>query len=66
LGLLLNVCGAHYRSRWAMLLAALQLDPNYSQAYAGLGWAYMFDYQNRWSANSDNSRSRVLSGLKKQ
>jgi adenylate cyclase len=34
---------------------ALELDPNYSQAYAGLGWAYMFDYFNRWSDNADNS-----------
>jgi adenylate cyclase len=34
---------------------ALELDPNYSLAYAGLGWAYMFDYQNRWSANSNDS-----------
>ena len=28
---------------------ACELDPNYSQAYAGLSWAYIFDYQNRWS-----------------
>jgi len=34
---------------------ALELDPNYSLAHVGLGWAYMFDYQNRWSAGSDNS-----------
>src|ERR1017187_7669812 len=34
---------------------ALELDPNYSQAYAGLSWAHMFDYFNRWSDNPDNS-----------
>ena len=34
---------------------ALELDPNYSQAYAGLSWAYNFDYSNRWSDNPDNS-----------
>ena len=34
---------------------ALELDPDYSQAYAGLGWAYIFDYFNRWSDNPDNS-----------
>ena len=34
---------------------ALELDPNYSQAYAGLGLAYNFDYQNRWSDDPDNS-----------
>jgi adenylate cyclase len=39
----------------AYFTQALELDPNYSLAHAGLGWAYMFDYQNRWSSNSDNS-----------
>jgi len=34
---------------------ALKLDPNYSQAYACLGFAYMFDYQNRWSDDPDGS-----------
>jgi len=38
-----------------LLTRALELDPNYSQAYAGLSWAYMFDYFNRWSDNPDNS-----------
>jgi adenylate cyclase len=28
---------------------AVEIDRNYSQAYAGLSWAYIFDYQNRWS-----------------
>jgi len=34
---------------------AVELDPNYSQAYACLGFAYMFDYQNRWSDDPDSS-----------
>jgi adenylate cyclase len=34
---------------------ALELDANYSQAYASLGFAYMFDYQNRWSDDPDGS-----------
>ncbi len=34
---------------------ALEIDPNYSQAYACLGFAYMFDYQNRWSKDPDAS-----------
>ena len=34
---------------------ALELDANYSQAYACLGFAHMFDYQNRWSDNPDES-----------
>jgi len=36
-------------------MRALELDPNYSRAYAGLGWAYVYDYQNRWSDNSNIS-----------
>ena len=39
----------------ASFTKALELDPNYSQAYAGLGMAYMFDYQNRWSDDPDSS-----------
>jgi adenylate cyclase len=34
---------------------ALKLDPNYSIALACLGFAYMFDYQNRWTENPDAS-----------
>ena len=34
---------------------ALELDPAYSLAHAGLGFAYMFDYQNWWSADPDAS-----------
>jgi len=36
-------------------MRALELDPGYSRAYAGLGWAYVYDYQNRWSDNSNIS-----------
>ena len=36
-------------------MKALELDPSYSLAYAGLSWAYEFDYFNRWSDNADNS-----------
>ena len=36
-------------------MRALELDPNYSQAYAGLSMAYNFDYQNRWSDDPDSS-----------
>lgn len=28
---------------------AIEFDPTYAAAYAGLGLAYMLDYQNRWS-----------------
>jgi adenylate cyclase len=36
---------------------ALEHDPNYSVAYACLGFAHMFDYQNRWTENPDKSLS---------
>jgi adenylate cyclase len=36
-------------------MKAVELDPNYSQAYACLGFAYMFDYQNRWTDDPDKS-----------
>jgi adenylate cyclase len=39
----------------ASFLKAIELDPNFAQAYAGLGFAYMFDYQNRWSDDPDGS-----------
>jgi adenylate cyclase len=38
-----------------LFLRALEVDPNFAKAYAGLGFAYMFDYQNRWSDNPDAS-----------
>ena len=38
-----------------LFMRALELDPNYSQAYAALSMAYNLDYQNRWSDNPDNS-----------
>lgn len=34
---------------------AIEFDPNYSLAYACLGFAYMFDYQNRWTDDPDAS-----------
>ncbi len=34
---------------------ALEHDPNYSQAYACLGFAHIFDYQNRWTDDPDGS-----------
>ncbi len=34
---------------------ALEHDPNYSVAYVCLGFAYMFDYQNRWTEYPDGS-----------
>jgi adenylate cyclase len=36
---------------------ALEHDPNYSVAYACLGFGYMFDYQNRWTEEPDKSLS---------
>jgi adenylate cyclase len=40
-------------------MRALELDPSYSQAYAGLSAAYNLDYQNRWGDDPDNSLRRA-------
>ena len=37
------------------LMRAIDLDPSYAQAYAGLAFAYIFDHQNRWSDDPDGS-----------
>ncbi len=34
---------------------ALEYDPNYSVAYACLGFGYLFDYQNRWTEDPDGA-----------
>jgi adenylate cyclase len=39
----------------AFFTRAIEIDPKYAQAYAGLGFAYVFDYQNRWSDDPDGS-----------
>ena len=39
----------------ALFLKAIKLDPDFAQAHAGLGFAFMFDYQNRWSDDPDGS-----------
>jgi adenylate cyclase len=38
-----------------LLLRAIELDGNYAQAYAALGVAYVFNYQNRWTADSNGA-----------
>jgi len=42
-----------------LFIRALELDPNFAKAYAGLAFAYMFDYQNRWSDDPDASLGRA-------
>ena len=44
-----------FESSITFFMRALELDSNYSRAYAGLGWAYVYDYQNRWSDDSNIS-----------
>ncbi len=39
----------------ALFHKAIETDPNFAVARAGLGFAYMFDYQNRWSDDPDAS-----------
>jgi len=43
-----------------LLGRALQLDPNYSDAYAGLAWIHQLDSQNRWSDDADHGLDRAL------
>jgi adenylate cyclase len=43
----------------ACLRRAIALDPNYAGPYAALGWAYIMDYQNRWSDSPDTSLDRA-------
>jgi len=38
-----------------LLLRAIELDGNYAQAYAALGVAHVFNYQNRWTADSSSA-----------
>jgi adenylate cyclase len=38
-----------------LFLRAIEVDPGFAKAYAALGFAYMFDYQNRWSDDPDKS-----------
>ncbi len=38
---------------------AIELDPNFAGSYAGLGTAYILDYQNRWSDTPDASLDRA-------
>jgi len=44
---------------------ALTLDPNYSDAYACLGWTHQADFQNRWSDDPDNASARALAYTEK-
>jgi adenylate cyclase len=43
-----------------LLERAIALDPDYADAYAGLGMAYNLDYQNRWSDSPDKSLGRGI------
>ena len=38
---------------------AISLDPGYAQAHAGLAFAYLFDYSNRWTGDPDGSMRRA-------
>jgi adenylate cyclase len=39
---------------------AIELDPNYAGPYAGLGMAYMLDYQNHWSETPEKSLDEAV------
>lgn len=38
---------------------AIEIDPNYAAPYAGLGMAYVLDYQNRWSGAPETSLDKA-------
>ena len=37
------------------LRRAIEIDPNYAGPYAALAWAYIMDYQNRWSESPETA-----------
>jgi adenylate cyclase len=55
-----NKTRAGFERLLVLLDRALALDPNYSDAYACLGWAHQNDFQNRWSDDPDNAGARAL------
>jgi adenylate cyclase len=46
---------AVFEQACGFLLKAIELDGNYAQAYAGLGVAHVLNYQNRWTADSNDA-----------
>ena len=44
-----------FQGSTACFRRAIALDPNYAAPYAGLGMAYMLDYQNHWSEAPEQS-----------
>jgi adenylate cyclase len=41
------------------LRRAIELDPSFAGPYAALAWAYIMDYQNRWSDTPDKSMDQA-------
>ena len=46
---------AMFEQARGFLSKAIELDANYAQAYAGLGVAHVFNYQNRWTEDSNDA-----------
>ena len=44
-----------FKQATACFRDAIEIDPNYAGAYAGLAMAYALDYQNHWSNTSETS-----------
>jgi adenylate cyclase len=48
-----------FEQSMACFRGAIELDPNYAGAYAGLGMGYALDHQNRWSEAPEASLDRA-------
>ncbi|MHA1560135.1 MAG: adenylate/guanylate cyclase domain-containing protein [Alphaproteobacteria bacterium] len=44
----------------AQLGRAIELDPDYAEAIAGLGFAHMFDFHSRWSDGADKALQKAI------
>jgi len=55
-----NKNSALFTEAIALLKQAVAIDPDYADAYAGLGMAYNLDWQNHWSTTPDKSLERSL------
>ncbi len=49
----------------ALYEKAIQVDPEYSRAYASLAWTYLVEFENRWSESREESYAQALEFARK-